>query len=293
MDGDNIIMVITSSIINSVTTAIEGSVKPINGGEITEFNPADVAPVRAWLDADDADTITEASGSVSQWADKSGNDYHFIQDNGSGLYQPATGTNTLNSKNVISFGGSAFLYNTADATNLHTGEGTVFVVSNAAGGNDDDVLYYIMNSASEDAGSQFNGQGGVDVMEIYMAKLNNKTARWLHQDNIGLGKREASLPDTAETQILFCDFEFSSAGLFGNDSGDTDTLSGNMPASLNYTPAQVRLGAHGSTTNNTSRWLTGDIAEVIVFDEVLSTADKNTIGEYLADKWGMSWTEVT
>ena len=32
-----------------------------------------------WLDASDASTITHSSGSVSQWADKSGNAFHFTQ----------------------------------------------------------------------------------------------------------------------------------------------------------------------------------------------------------------------
>ena len=52
-----------------------------------------------WYDASDTSTITESSGNVSQWDDKSGNGFHLTQ--GTGSYQPQTGTHTVNGLNVI------------------------------------------------------------------------------------------------------------------------------------------------------------------------------------------------
>ena len=56
-----------------------------------------------WLDASDTsiDNILQSGGSVSQWSDKSGNEYHALQDTGS--RQPTTNATTLNSLNVIDF----------------------------------------------------------------------------------------------------------------------------------------------------------------------------------------------
>ncbi len=42
------------------------------------WEPDELSTLKLWLDASDTDTITEATG-VSQWADKSGNEYHLTQ----------------------------------------------------------------------------------------------------------------------------------------------------------------------------------------------------------------------
>jgi len=57
-----------------------------------------------WLDAADTTTITESSGSVSQWNDKSGNGNNVTQ--GNAAQQPTTGIATIAGKNVISNDGN-------------------------------------------------------------------------------------------------------------------------------------------------------------------------------------------
>ncbi|MDX1679483.1 MAG: InlB B-repeat-containing protein [Akkermansiaceae bacterium] len=47
-------------------------------GSDAAWTPADATTV-AWYDADDSSTITQSSGAVSQWNDKSGNAYHMKQ----------------------------------------------------------------------------------------------------------------------------------------------------------------------------------------------------------------------
>lgn len=65
------------------------------------FTPASLSP-RAWWDATDAATITDAgSGAVSQLNDKSGNLYHLTQ--GTGSLRPTTGTRTLWNLNALDF----------------------------------------------------------------------------------------------------------------------------------------------------------------------------------------------
>jgi hypothetical protein len=43
------------------------------------FDPRDVSDLVLWLDAQDSSTITEISGKVSQWSDKSGSENHAVQ----------------------------------------------------------------------------------------------------------------------------------------------------------------------------------------------------------------------
>ena len=45
----------------------------------TGANPSALSNLELWLDASDSSTITESSGLVSQWSDKSGNNNHATQ----------------------------------------------------------------------------------------------------------------------------------------------------------------------------------------------------------------------
>lgn len=67
------------------------------------FSPLALQPT-VWLDAADSSTITASSGSVSQWSDKSGNNFHVTQ--ATSANQPTTGSNTINSLNVLTFDGT-------------------------------------------------------------------------------------------------------------------------------------------------------------------------------------------
>ena len=67
------------------------------------FSPLDVSGLEVWLDASDSSTITESSGAVSQWDDKSGSGNHVTQATSDN--QPTTNSLTLNGLNVIDFDG--------------------------------------------------------------------------------------------------------------------------------------------------------------------------------------------
>lgn len=67
------------------------------------FNPKNIAGLQLWLDAADSSTITTGTG-VSQWRDKSATGSVWGQTTANN--QPATGTQTLNGKNVLVFDGS-------------------------------------------------------------------------------------------------------------------------------------------------------------------------------------------
>ena len=64
------------------------------------FSPLDLIP-NLWLDATDATTITEVSGDVSQWDDKSGNSNNVSQ--GTAIYRPSNG-GTINGNNALDWG---------------------------------------------------------------------------------------------------------------------------------------------------------------------------------------------
>ena len=64
------------------------------------FSPSDLSTVNLWLDASDSASITHSSNAVSQWNDKSGNNYHATATSG----QTNTGSSTINGKNALTIG---------------------------------------------------------------------------------------------------------------------------------------------------------------------------------------------
>jgi hypothetical protein len=53
-----------------------------------------------------------------------------------------------------------------------------------------------------------------------------------------------------------------------------------------FSASTVWLGSNASLDET----FLGDMAEELQYDTVLSTADLNNVGEYLADKYGLTWT---
>jgi len=115
----------------------------ILGAAGASFSPDDIAGLQLWLDASDETTITESSGSVSQWDDKSGNANHVS--NGTASGQPTTGTRTINSLNVLDFDGGDVLEATFSLSQPYTS----FVVTenDATGAN-----AYVLTSSSPISG---------------------------------------------------------------------------------------------------------------------------------------------
>lgn len=85
-----------------ISPAIHGVVANVNTSESEPaplWTPADIT-TRAWLDADDASTLTLSGSNVSQWRDKSGGGRHFNQ--GTNADRPSS-EHSLNGRNVLRF----------------------------------------------------------------------------------------------------------------------------------------------------------------------------------------------
>jgi len=75
-----------------------------------------------------------------------------------------------------------------------------------------------------------------------------------------------------------------------SDQGNTwvdfvqTTTNGNGADDTSYEPSKISFGANG----NLSEASKGEIAELLVFDSVLPTSDRQKIEGYLAHKWGLT-----
>ena len=260
----------TSVVGTSVASAASGSVTVTapdapNG---VVFIPAYVSSVLTlWLDASDTSTITSSSGNVTQWNDKSGLGYHFIQ--ATTANSPTTGNTTLNSRNMVNFTSSKYMTNTTCPMGTNY---TIFAVGYTSSNGWGRLLH---GSATDDA-------------FIYLGTGNGVTQYATFTGN-GVGWNDTTTNSPATSVTSACIMELTnngtSTGLIpyvngtaqtaknGTNAGFTGFVMGNYKYS-----GGVSLGA---------QWWNGYVAEVLVYNSVLSTTDRQTVEGYLASKWGL------
>lgn len=221
-----------------------------------------------WLDASDETSVTHSSNAVSQWSDKSGNNYHFTQSTATN--NPTTNSSTIGGLNALDFDGSDitsqadYLQNTSVP---FSGTHSIFVVMLARSA-DTDYTRVLENSNGFVFGL---GSGNTDFMTIYRPA---PTSAWNDLDT-----------NTPTQSVL-------NAGIYGvtNDNSTAtpyvngtaqNTKNGNMTVNMT---GGMNLGA----------WTGGDqafdglIGEIIITPNVLSSAYRQKVEGYLAHKWGLT-----
>jgi len=211
--------------------------------------PSGLTGLNLWLDASDAATITEASGSVSQWDDKSGNGNHATQ--GTGAYQPTTGVSTVNGLNVLEFDEDFLsLSPKVDFRSI------IFVTNNA------EVGTAVVAAAMCGYGGDYTFIRTNDVDTSYDISIDGSVGRlgsvsvngegFVHGSNIDLGRTDAQNKGKNIWMIK---------------------MDGLISADL--------LGAFNSYK------YTGEFLEIIASDTVLSDAEFHGIHNHLSNKWGI------
>jgi hypothetical protein len=218
------------------------------------WTPLELSPF-LWIDAADTTTITASSGSVSQWNDKSGNGRNFTQ--GTGGNQPTTGSTSLNGLNVISFDGTDDFMQTASFTKAQPTS-----------------VWFVGFVSGSLAASFFDSAAGAQHI-IYRGGGNDRPG------DIAMGAGVTrSVAQPAWPSIIGAIFNGGTSELYVNNS---QVSSGN--AGSQSVQNGARIGRLRGTT--AAYLLDGYIAEMIVLDGVISTANRNTLHGYLSSKWGL------
>ncbi|MFP4097541.1 MAG: hypothetical protein ACLFP8_06900 [Alphaproteobacteria bacterium] len=232
------------------------------------FSLSAMRPV-LWLDAADSITITENSGTISQWRDKSGNNRHFTQDTASA--QPLTGANTINGRNVITFDGVGEKLLGDHIIGLYDGL-SAFLVTNSRCSEKADGFGFVI---------AINGYGWLTAEEN--APAFNFSSNGLNQANWQIANKAHSTPQTEEPKIYSCTSTGTDVQYYTNGT----LTSGNTTGSATEGGSPSYIG--GTTGMNHYK---GDLAEVIIFERVLSTMQKNQVGSYLSKKWAINWADL-
>lgn len=230
------------------------------------YYPSAISGLKAWYDAADSSTFLQSGGRVSQWYDKSGNNYHAVQPN-SGK-RPFTGTRTMNGQNVLDFDGidDDFIL-PSELYAVPTGNNTVITV--------------IATDAATTIQRLFNGT--ISTNSKWGLSYYNSTGNLASFNNTINAPVNLAITGNTNPHV---DYMIRSGSNLRTGMDGTETNANNA---ADVTVDKLLIGATG---NESSQFFDGKIAEIIVYNAALSNADMNRLGEYFTAKWGISWTNL-
>jgi lysophospholipase L1-like esterase len=210
-------------------------------------------------DSSDTSTITQSGGAVSAIADKTGLTAGAVQ--ASATSQPITGTRTLNGKNVLDFDGSNdYLVLPSDLHALPAGNSTFFIIGSRDSNAADLRLMY-----GRDAGG---GRYGIAVAVGTVLTVANG------------GQPQRSIPYNTNGHLFGMRRKANS--LLPLHDGFLEPVDGGSDVTL----TELHIGQYPS---GVARW-NGTVGEVLIYNRDLSIEEINQVSQYLADKWGLTYT---
>lgn len=224
------------------------------------FSPASITGLALWLDASDATTITETSGQVSTWQDKSGNDYHATQqtaNNRPTLYDGNSNPALLNGRQALFFDGTNDTLRTPTfarsqpltaffaCKNFLNTPLTGFVLD---GGDGQRVAFYLVNQTFR-------------IYRIYAGSAESPNSGMQGSDTV-----------------------IATAVYNGNSS--RLRIRGVQQFSGNFGSNGIDDGVYIGSADGTQAFFDGVIGEVLIYSGALATADIEATEAYLTARWG-------
>jgi hypothetical protein len=270
------------------------------------WTPVDsIAGLQAWYDASDASTLFDATtggslvaadGAVARWQDKSGNNRHFTQ--ATSNKRPLRKTAQQNGFDLLRFDGSNDNMTVSGSASslkfLHSADSTIFVVYNWT--ETTQTLPFLLATAFNDGSVDGSVGAGIRLRNDFGAATPYAKLQWLA---IGTGNGTRINSYTGDNS-----YPLSSLGLL--------TLSSSVGASAEADRSVFRRnGVVRSKTNaadnssvNTANstydlqlctegavnglFAKADIAEIIIYNAVLSDANRAAVESYLMSKWAIT-----
>lgn len=233
--------------------------------EPSSFTPTDLADLVLWLDASDTATITGGS-TASQWDDKSGNGYNATS---SGSLRPSSGTRSVNSLNAMDFSGS-------NGMTLAAG------FFDAIEASSNTVLIVYQCDATTGQMRLLNGLVGTSTR--YAIALNNTNNLFgLHSTSFST----VTATITRDTNTHIAVFRRNGTSQTIIQDG---TASNNNASAVNNNMGSGSIGYEAVGAG--VQWYNGAICEIVACDADIGSTSINETANYLASKWGCSWTDI-
>jgi hypothetical protein len=228
------------------------------GGGADKWDVSDLStPPTIWLDASDIDWktgavqdyLTLSSGEITDWDDRSGNGNDFIQ--GTPANNPS-GTGVLNSQRTTEWdGGNSWLTCVNAISEIYTLAAVVHY---------DDATFSSYNGIISLSGAEIGLIGNIGSAQFYGSTFNNSAdLRKVNGETMAGG----GMPISGANNIL----------VWHHDPSHT------------FTSGYPIIG---SDRGFSGRSWKGDIAEIIIIQDSLTTDQRQKIEGYLAHKWGLT-----
>lgn len=226
------------------------------------FVPTNIGNNILWLDAADTDSITDAGGLVSLWEDKSGNGHDMTA---AGAVRPTTGAATINNQNVISnTAGHHFLANPFNDfptteisvfTTVQTNTNSRSIMSYAVPGTDNEFLLFGRNAYLNGPNTFVLGNfldNMPHALGVTWQSMGGNLDSYMDGGNVSSTSFQSGNPLTANGALSIL--------------GEQDAVGGGFVSSQDFV---------------------GNIGEIFIYDNVLSTDERELVDMYQSAKWDM------
>ena len=238
------------------------------------FNPSLTAGLVLWLDASDATTITQSSGNISQWRDKSTSAL-----TATGVSNPQYVTNVQNGFPGISFDGSTQYFNLGNNLNMGTNQLYIFIVSKFNSTADGAIIGKSLYGSQAARYSLLRSGALIPLIEAGGGAVNNSG---LNSDT------------STSARLLNMAWDRSTINLYQNG---TSVFSVSLSDTSNLTNGNsLLIGAYqngsGGVPPVAGVYMNGYIHEILMYltptGSPLGNTARQQIESYLAQKWGLT-----
>ena len=244
----------------------------------TVSEPTEVAGCVLWLDAEDIDGQDDgtlgnpANGDpVATWVDKSGRSHDVSQSTGAD--RPTLIASVVGGKPVVRFDANNEYLTRSDALGFSGNSAmTVFMVIEA----DDAVARRAMHLGKND-GANWKTIGFATDSSFRYNDGNRIFANDPMNGSFGIGTWMTEIGGTG-----------GSGRFFKNGDEKSQTGATNPTTAKDLVDGELLIGQGRGNNGSFSDRFLGDIAEIIVYDRALTAAERNRVGYYLEQKYGLT-----
>lgn len=241
----------------------------------TVFLPTDFAGLGIWLRSDMGVT-RDGSDRISSWADQSGNGMNVTQ--GTASRQPLWVAGILNGNPIVRFDANRFLRrnNVIGSSLFASNQVDAFFVINQTGSQARNTILVWEQSSS-------------NRVVMHMTWANQLI--YEHGDGGGGGRVSMAQPGG-------WDSVFHISEVYRNANTAQWTVDGALAGNLTFSDnlanggsTNLRIG-QAATGTPTNGWFLGDLAELLIYRNALSAAERTIVACYLSRKYNLTLTPV-
>lgn len=233
-----------------------------------QFDPNLISNLVLWLDAGVG--VSSDENGVSAWDDQSGSGNNAAKV--TSIDQPVFNGTGINGNPSLTFNGATSRLDAANSASLNfTSSFTVYVVNKVTS------LGTFRTMFAKD----------VNVFRFLYEATSGKAFSIINNNQ----KLSTNGTTVNTDQIMEMHYQVTSGGTI-NFTANGASLGGATSSIITIArgTGPFIIGQFGTPS---SQVFAGEIGQILIYDKLLSTAERNIVGNYLADRYGLTWTTIT